>query len=401
MAYYRRTEKARERGRKLRRALYLLLSLLLIALVAAAVLAGRNQSRTADPGKGEEQTEASAGPPAVQEWTLAASGDVMLGRRVAEAMARDGAFYPFAEVAPLLRSADITFGNLESSLSEGGTPLPGKGIWLRGSPRGAGALREAGYDVLSVANNHILDYDDPAFLDTLDYLRQQGIAPVGGGANLEEAVRPVIREVKGQRVAFLAATEMADIFWSWDYPRTFEAKPDRPGVFRLDSDRLSEAVSSLQGEADLIVVSLHWGTEYSDYATEAQRETAHRLVEAGANLIIGHHPHCLQGVEIYRGSLIAYSLGNFVYDKQRLPKCQEGLLLKASFQGPLLKKVHIYPVVIEKEQPRLADGEAADAVLRRTAELSRELGTSMTLANGVGVIELDRGDAGSGEIGDS
>lgn len=392
MSYFYRTEKGRPGGKKREKAfLYLLLTVFLVVLAATAVYAGWYlRNTTADSGKREGNTEESAGPfPAAPEWTLAASGDVMLGRRVAEAMARKGAFYPFAEVAPLLRSADSTFGNLESSLSGQGTPLPGKGIWLRGDPSGAAALREAGYDVMSVANNHILDYDDPAFLDTLNYLNEQGIAPVGGGKDLAEAVRPVFREIKGQRIAFLAATEMADIFWSWQYPRTFEAKPDRPGVFKLDPDRLVEAVSSLRGQADLIVVSLHWGTEYSDYATEEQRETAHRLVDAGANLIIGHHPHCLQGVELYQGSLIAYSLGNFVYDKQRRPKCQEGLLLQASFQGRSLKKVHLYPIVISNEQPSQAGGGAAAAILQRTAELSRGLGTSIAVEDGTGVIECE------------
>lgn len=338
------------------------------------------------------------------EWTMVASGDVMLGRRVAEAMACNGACYPFAEVASLLQSADLTFGNLESPLSRQGTPLPGKGIWLRGDPSGALALSEAGYDVVSVANNHILDYDDPAFLDTLTFLDEQGIATVGGGANLAMAARPVFRKVKGQQIAFLAATEMADIFWDWDYPRTFEAKPDRPGVYKLDPDQLVADVSSLREKADLIVVSLHWGTEYSDYATADQREIAHRLVDAGANLVIGHHPHCLQGVELYQGSVIAYSLGNFVYDRQRRSKCQEGLLLKAFFQGRALKRIHLYPVVIDSEQPRPAGKDAAAQILQRTAELCQGLETSLAVDDGIGVIECQyegRGGENDEKITDS
>lgn len=133
---------------------------------------------------------------------------------------------------------------------------------------------------------------------------------------------------------------------------TFEAKPDLPGVQKFDADELVNTVSSLRDQVDIIVVSLHWGTEYSDYPEVYQKETAHRLVDAGAKLVIGHHPHCLQGVEMYNGSFIAYSLGNFVFDKQRRPKCWETVLVKTFFQGNDLQKVELYPVMIADEQPR-------------------------------------------------
>jgi poly-gamma-glutamate capsule biosynthesis protein CapA/YwtB (metallophosphatase superfamily) len=374
---------------KARRRMIFGLAGFIIVCAAVFFVRGNLDQFAADSGEARQNIEevvndsASSRP----QWTMTASGDVMLGRRVAEAMACNGALYPFAAVATLLRSADLTFGNLESPLSKQGTPLPGKGIWLRGDPSGAAALSEVGYDVMSVANNHILDYDDPAFLDTLTFLNEQGIIPVGGGTNLAMAAKPVFREVKGQQIAFLAATEMADIFWDWDYPRTFEAKPDRPGVYKLDPDQLVDDVSSLRGKADLIVVSLHWGTEYSDYATEDQRKIAHRLVDAGANLIIGHHPHCLQGVELYQGAVIAYSLGNFVYDRQRRPKCQESLLLKAFFEGRSLKKVYLYPVIIDSEQPRLAGKDAAAKILQRTTVLCQGFNTSLVVNDGIGIIE--------------
>jgi len=325
-----------------------------------------------------------APPPAT--FTLVASGDVMLGRRVADAMEKKGRFYPFQQVALLLQAGDLTFGNLESPLSRQGTPLPGKGIWFRGDPNGAGALKMAGYDLMSVANNHTLDYDSPAFLETLAVLRKAGIEPVGGGKNNTEALRPVVKEVDGYKIAFLAATEMADIFWSWEYPRMLEAAEKQPGVAALKKEQLENTIRSLEGQVDLIVVSLHWGTEYSDYPTPAQREIAHSLVDAGADLILGHHPHCLQGMEFYKGSLIAYSLGNFVYDRQRRPKCQEGLLLQVRFQGPWLQEALIYPVLIQNEQPRLAAGSEADRILQRTAVLAKELGVSLEVRDKVGII---------------
>jgi len=364
-----------------------------LILFAAGLLLARGVERLPEQHK---QPVVQHQPAAVQpqEFSIVASGDVMLGRRVADAMRKQGVNYPFAQVGSYLRDAGLTFGNLESPLSLQGTPLPGKGIWFRGDPKGAEALKEAGYSVMSVANNHTLDYDTPAFLDTLAVLREQGIAPVGGGKDPAEAAQPVIKEINGRKVAFLAATEMADIFWSWKYRRTLEVKPDQPGVVKLDEMQLVNAVNALKGKADIIIVSLHWGTEFSDYPTEDQRKIAHSLVDAGANLIVGHHPHCLQGVEVYKGSLIAYSLGNFVYDKQTRPKSQEGLLLKVFLNGRSISRATLYPVLIKDEQPHIVQGNDAARILQRTATLSRELDTNLVVRDGVGVLNISEARQG-------
>ncbi|MGB4504015.1 MAG: CapA family protein [Syntrophaceticus sp.] len=361
-------------------------TLTIILVVLVAFIAWEQWGGT--PSTVEQQEKQVAQQPELPpEWTLTANGDLMLSRRVAVAMTENGTYYPFEQMAPLLKKSDLTFGNLETSLSRRGTPIPGKGIWFRSDPAVAGALKEAGYDVLSIANNHILDYDSPALLDTLEFLREQGIDPVGGGRDLDEAVQPVIKEFKGQKIAFIAATEMADIFWSYQYPRTFEARPDIPGVQKFDVDELVNTVSSLRDQVDTIVVSLHWGTEYSDYPEEYQKEAAHRLVDAGAKLVIGHHPHCLQGVEMYNGSFIAYSLGNFVYDKQRRPKCQETVLIKTFFQGKELERVELYPVMISYEQPRTAQRDDADRILQKMKKLSLDLDTSLDIKDEKGVIK--------------
>lgn len=376
MGYYKNT----------RREKWSVRTLTIILVVLVAFIAWEQWGGTPSTVEQPEKQVAQQ-PELPPEWTLTANGDLMLSRRVAVAMTENGTYYPFEQMAPLLKKSDLTFGNLETSLSRRGTPIPGKGIWFRSDPAVAGALKEAGYDVLSIANNHILDYDSPALLDTLEFLREQGIDPVGGGRDLDEAVQPVIKEVKGQKIAFIAATEMADIFWSYQYPRTFEARPDIPGVQKFDVDELVNTVSSLRDQVDTIVVSLHWGTEYSDYPEEYQKEAAHRLVDAGAKLVIGHHPHCLQGVEMYNGSFIAYSLGNFVYDKQRRPKCQETVLIKTFFQGKELERVELYPVMISYEQPRTAQRDDADRILQKMKKLSLDLDTSLDIKDEKGVIK--------------
>ncbi len=359
---------------------------LTVFLIILAVFIAWKQWGSPPPTVGKQNQQVAEQPELPPEWTLVANGDVMLARGVATAMTQNGIFYPFEQMAPLLQKADLAFGNLETSLSQRGTPIPGKGIWFRGDPAAAGALKEAGYDVLSIANNHSLDYDSPAFLDTLEVLREQGIDAVGGGEDLDRAVQPVIKEVKGQKIAFIAATEMADIFWTYQYPRTFEAKQDTPGVQKFDADQLVNTVSSLRDEVDIIVVSLHWGTEYSDYPEDYQKETAHRLVDAGAKLSIGHHPHCLQGVEMYNDSFIAYSLGNFVYDRQRRQKCQETVLVKIIFRGKELQKVELYPVMITDAQPRPAIGNDNVRILQKMKNLCSELDTNLDINDMKGII---------------
>jgi len=363
----------------------------LLVVLSAVFYVGQGWWKDTPAVDKQDQQNVQQPPAGPKEWSMAVCGDVMLGRGVATAMSQNGMFYPFEQMAPYLKSADLTFGNLESPLSLQGTPIPGKGIWLRGDPEAAAALREAGFDVLSIANNHILDYDSPALLDTIEYLREQGIDPVGAGKDLEEAVQPVIKEVNGYKFAFIAATEMADIFWDYSYPRTFEAREDRPGVQKLDPDQLVEAVAALKDDVDLIAVSLHWGTEYSDYPLDVQREVAHRLVDAGAKLVLGHHPHCLQGMEVYKDSLIAYSLGNFVFDKQRRPKCQETVLMKIFFKDLKIKKAEVTPVMITDAQPRPADKAVGERILQKLQKLCSELDTQFTVEDNKGMITIVEG----------
>lgn len=367
---------------------FLIALLVLLVVLSAVVYIGQGWWERPPQTGGKQGQQVTQEPEPPQMWSMAACGDVMLGRGVATAMSQYGMFYPFEQMAELLQSADLTFGNLESPLSQQGTPIPGKGIWLRGDPKAAEALKEAGFDVMSIANNHILDYESPALLDTLVYLRQQGIDPVGAGKNLDEAVQPVIKEVNGCKIAFIAATEMADIFWDYSYQRTFEARPDRPGVQKLDADKLVEAVSSLKGDVDIIVVSLHWGTEYSDYPLDVQRETAHRLVDAGAKLVLGHHPHCLQGMEVYNDSLIAYSMGNFIFDKQRRDKCQESVMLKIIFSDLNIDKVEIYPVMITDAQPGPADKNDGERILQKMKNHSLEMDTVLDVDDNKGMIYI-------------
>lgn len=246
-------------------------------------------------------------------------GDVMLddgpGRLVAAGQD------PLAAFDGALRNADHTLGNLELPVATVGQPMANKIFNFRGHPRVMNALRGR-FDSLSVANNHAGDYGQAAFLETLQHLEAAGIAWTGGGRNLEEAHRPLWIRHNGVRVAVLAVNGFK--------PRAFEAGPHWPGVAWLDEERLVNAIRAARADgADVVLPYLHWGWERERQPTAGQRALARRLIDAGADLVVGGHPHVTQGVETHRGKLIVYSLGNFVFDSfDDVPGGTTGWLLR-------------------------------------------------------------------------
>ncbi|MCG0238724.1 MAG: CapA family protein [Firmicutes bacterium] len=303
--------------------------------------------------------------------TLAAVGDVMLARGVGRRIREEGPAYPVALVADRLAAADIALGNLESPIGVRGQPIPGKGIWFRADPAAVESLTRAGFDVLSVANNHTLDYGLENFAETLAHLEAAGIAAVGGGPDLAAARRPVIREVAGLRFAFLAYSQFADLFWSWDDPFRFAATEDRAGVAPLAEALLAEDIPRARAEADVVVVTVHWGEEYQNYPTPEQVRLARRMVDLGADLVLGHHPHAVQGFEIYRGGFIAYSMGNFIMDQEHHgPITRESMLLEFTWYPGGGRTVRVTPVWITGFRPAFLEGPEAAAALRKLAEIS-------------------------------
>lgn len=242
---------------------------------------------------------------------LAAVGDVMLGRYVGRRIEREGADALFAAARPALK-ADLGFANLECVL--GDAPFTqARRIRLRGAPASARALAKAGFNVVSVANNHALDAGEAGLRQTLASLREAGIVAAGlpGG--------PVVLERKGLRVGFLAYSD-------------FPTEPSR-AIARTDEATLAGDIAALRQEADIVAVSWHWGTEGLATADPRQRRLAGAAARAGADLILGHHPHVVQPIEWLAGKdgrrcLVAYSLGNFVFDAVK-PAERETLVLRA------------------------------------------------------------------------
>lgn len=245
----------------------------------------------------------------------------------------------FAHVTDLINTADIAFCQLESVLTEGGTPLPQARLVARGKPDIARALKKTGFKVVSFASNHCMDLGREAFFDTLNVLEEEELSVIGVGKNIAEARRPAIVNCQDTRVAFLAYNSiLPQAYWATaDRPgcvplRAFtvyeQVEHDQPGTpCRIHTyphrDDLAAMVADIQqakAQAEMVIVSMHWGIHFvpavlADY----QRDMAHAAIDAGADLILGHHAHILKGIEVYAGKVIFYSLGNFALDL-RAPK---------------------------------------------------------------------------------
>lgn len=260
-----------------------------------------------------------AAPQESTEVRMVFVGDIMLSRKVGELMAakKDTAF-PFASTTELISSADIAFANLENPVSTGGI-RSGSIYSFRADPRVLEGVKTAGFDIVSIANNHIWDYGKQAFLDTLIHLSENGIAAVGGGATYTEAHEPKIFTVGETNIAFLAYTNLL--------PASLGLASSTPAVARYNDEILKADIARATLLAHFVVVSLHWGEEYQTKHNAEQERVAKLAIDSGANLVIGHHPHVAQEVEEYNGGWIAYSLGNFVFDQNFSKDTKQGLVL--------------------------------------------------------------------------
>jgi poly-gamma-glutamate synthesis protein (capsule biosynthesis protein) len=284
---------------------------------------------------------------------LVAVGDVMLGRGVGSLIAANSPSYPFLSSRDLIAEADIAFGNLENPITSRGEP--GGGIIFRARPEAVEGLSYAGFDILSLANNHSDDYGATGLLDTMSHLNREGIAQVGLAGAADDGQVAVTLEVGGLSVAFLAYNHIG--------PRWIDDVDGRSGPAWLEPESAYKDVRRAADDSDFVVVSLHWGAEYLPLPDEQQEEVAHQLVEAGAGLVLGHHPHVIGGVSYDEKGFVAYSLGNFVFDQPFSVETTQGLLLRSLIDRSGLKQVQLIPVRMEAAQPKILPAPEARSVL--------------------------------------
>lgn len=244
-----------------------------------------------------------AGP--VEPVSLIFVGDIMLADTPGKVIKRGQD--PFAAFADIFRSADIRVGNLECVVATTGTPEEEKPYTFRAHPRSLKYVKRH-FDAVSLANNHSGDFGPQAFSEMLGLLKKEKIAYFGGGSNLSEAHAPLIIERKGLRIALLGYNEF--------FPRSFEADADRPGIAWSEDEqvRYDIAMARKEHRADLVIPFMHWGLEHEPRSSPRQRALARLMIDAGADAVVGGHPHVTQEFEQYKGKPIIYSLGNFVFD---------------------------------------------------------------------------------------
>lgn len=279
----------------------------------------RYQSELEDPAYLAENNIYVREPAVPGKVTLAFAGDILFDDHYAitGAVRGDGDISKGVspEVIERMRSADVMMLNNEFAYSDRGTAIEEKQFTFRARPETAAYLNDMSVDIVSLANNHAYDYGPEALTDTLDTLREAEIPYVGAGRNIGEARKPVYYIVGDIKIAFVSATQIERL----DTPDTKEATEDSPGVFRCwNGDKLMETVREAAENSDFVVAYIHWGTENVAELDWAQLKQAPELVDAGADLVIGDHPHCLQPIGVIRGVPVIYSLGNFWFNSKTL-----------------------------------------------------------------------------------
>ncbi len=321
--------------------------------------------------------------PVKDEITIAAIGDLMLGGRTEPFLKEFGPDYPFADVMPVLAGADVVVGNLESPISTRGTAAQNKKFTLRAGPIAAQALKKAGIRVVTLANNHSLDFGPLALKDTLEILDKNDILHAGAGMDLDDARSPAILKVKGKTILFLS--------YSLTFPLEFFASAGRPGTAPGYEDFVRSDIEKARPAADLVVVSFHWGAELMTAAKDYQVELGRKAVDWGADLVLGHHPHVLQELEMYQGRLIAYSLGNFVFGSES-NSTNSSMILLLTFQGKGLVRVEAVPLDVNnyrvQYRPRILRGAPAREALESINAVSARFKTKMDITNDRGLILL-------------
>lgn len=344
-------------------------SALLGAVIVAAwygpVAACSGPSPPALPGTGlSPSMGTAASPTGPAEITLAFAGDVHFSGRTLSLL--NHAAEAFGPVAEALSAADVAMVNLESAITTRGTPEP-KRFHFRAPQIAFGAVTAAGVDVVSIANNHALDYGRVGLADTIEYAALAGMPAVGAGGNAAEAYRPWITTVKGTKIAYLGFSQIAELASSW------AAKEDRAGIaMAFDTARATAAVKAAKAAADVVVVYVHWGYEGQQCPNGEQKKFAKIMAEAGATMVVGTHSHLLLGDGWLGSTFVQYGLGNFVWWRDDAWSNDTGVL-RVTLLGSKITKTEFVPAVISRSsgQPIPASGAEAVRISKKYAGLRK------------------------------
>lgn len=315
-----------------------------------------------------------------KDITISFTGDILLDRGVRDKLINEGTDYPYIKVKDVLKKSDIAVGNLECPLIDKGTPvIKRRDLIFKGDVENADALKRAGYNVLNLANNHVMDYGRDGLINTIKILNSSSIQTVGAGKDKKDANTPLFINKNGIKVGILGY----NVFPA----EGFTYSDSKPDTARLEQKLMKENIRKAKNKCDFLIVTLHWGNEYSFYPSDFQKEIAHFAVDSGCDVVIGHHPHVLQGVEKYKDKLVFYSLGNFVFDKQIPNGTAETVILNCKIKKNGTVDYEVIPAKIKDCQPTPVYGSEADYVLNRLKFYSERMNTQFYIKDNKASVE--------------
>ncbi len=312
--------------------------------------------------------------------SIAAVGDLMLSSWAIPVLRAKGTDYPYEKTHGILNSADAAIANLEAPFTTAGEPFEKK-FNFKVPPEFARSLKTAGIKVVNLANNHIMDFGVTGLESTIKTLDMNGVQHSGAGMNREEAHVPAVLNLEGKRVAFFG--------FSMTFPTEFYAKEDSAGTAYPEAEQLVRDISNWKQKVDFVIASFHWSAEKRDTPKDYQIYFAHLAIDSGADLVLGHHPHVLQGIELYKNKLIAYSLGNYAFASYS-KSAFDSIILKVFLNVSGLFLGYCVPINVDNRyvefQPEVLQGEQRQAVITKLQRLSRPLNGGRDIIENSGFI---------------
>ncbi len=313
--------------------------------------------------------------------SISFTGDVMLGPRVGTALAAGQNV--FADLKPMFEKSDLVVVNLEAPFTNSNQNWK-QVIPFKANPQFAHYLKDNSIDVATLANNHIMDYGPTGLHDTITALKENNVSYVGAGENIDEASQPFYYKVNNVTIAILSFYD--NTTFPFDPTTQVQAATDsRPGYAPMNWDLIKKSIATARNNSDLVVVCFHYGVEYSLWHDERQEEFSRKSIDEGADLIIGNHPHVTQEIEMYKGKLIFYSLGNTVF-YDLTAGSPNNIIVEYKVTNGTAQAI-IHPILVYNYAPHIMDDQSANVFLKSIKDKSN---INMTIENGLGIIDIGK-----------